>query len=261
MPNQEMEQQREFTGVWIPAQVIEDESLTAYDLIVYAQIASFQVCTASNEYLAKIAHISARTVRRSIVKLESSGYIRVRTVTTAANYSRRHIVVEPRQIVMGGMTACHGGYDSVSPNNKEDNKEDIVILDKSNITRESADSSDLEAEPVESYGNSEINEFIALWEQEIGVPITSRVQKNRYAINRMLKKYGHQGLSQLIHAAAVASSDRYAPSISSFEDLEKKLSQLLLWAKKRSTTTTSRAVTEANYTKQQETNDIIVEGF
>ena len=62
----QLQPQREFTGIWIPAVIINDPELTPTDLIVYAQIASFNCCTASNQYLAGLAHVSDRSVRRTL---------------------------------------------------------------------------------------------------------------------------------------------------------------------------------------------------
>ena len=130
----QLQPQREFTGIWIPAVIINDPELTPTDLIVYAQIASFNCCTASNQYLAELAHVSERSVQRTLRRLEVKGYVRTEVTYSKANISQRKIFAmgvenyaEQMQDGMtncrGGVTICHGGDDKLSPNNKEDNKD------------------------------------------------------------------------------------------------------------------------------------------
>ena len=70
-----MEQQKEFTGVWIPKIVIEDERLNKTDAIVYAEVACFDVCYKSNESLGKRWGLKKNTVSIAISKLKSLGYL------------------------------------------------------------------------------------------------------------------------------------------------------------------------------------------
>ena len=83
----QLQPQREFTGIWIPAVIIDDPELTPTDLIVYAQIASFNCCTASNKYLAELAHVSERSVQRTLRRLDAKGYIRTEVTHSKANSS------------------------------------------------------------------------------------------------------------------------------------------------------------------------------
>lgn len=79
----------------------------------------------------------------------------------------------------------------------------------------------------------EIDRMLALWEEEIGYPINGKVQKNRYAINNLLKKHGEDGLTRLVAGVKLAMDDQYAPRIADFTELQYKLNTLLAWGNKR----------------------------
>lgn len=69
------EQKREFTGVWIPRHIIEDENLTMTDKIIFAEIACFDVCYKSNEKLGERYGLKRNTIMKIVLKLEAMGYI------------------------------------------------------------------------------------------------------------------------------------------------------------------------------------------
>lgn len=69
------EQKKEFTGVFIPKHILEDQELDAYDKILYAEIASFDECWKSNETLANNVGCSKSNITRRVAKLKSKKYI------------------------------------------------------------------------------------------------------------------------------------------------------------------------------------------
>ncbi|MDP1815212.1 MAG: helix-turn-helix domain-containing protein [Leadbetterella sp.] len=71
----EQEQKKEFTGVWIPKHIIEDDNLSMTDKIIYAEIACFEVCFKSNERLGERYGLKDRTISGVISKLKKKGYI------------------------------------------------------------------------------------------------------------------------------------------------------------------------------------------
>lgn len=246
----QLQPQREFTGIWIPAVIINDPELTPTDLIVYAQIASFNCCTASNKYLAELAHVSERSVQRTLRRLEAKGYTRTEVTHSKANISQRKIFAlgvesyaEQMQDGMtnchGGATNCHGGDDKLSPNNKEDNKDNTLVLDKSNTNEQSS-----EIHPVEKseYGNSEINSFIKNFEETLGLPIATKQKLNRYAAKRLLARYKPEGCAKLITLASMANTTPYAPRIANVMDLEQKVPNLFVWYRQNANKWQSRAV-------------------
>jgi len=68
-------QKREFTGVWIPRMVVEDERLNWTQRALYAEIACFEVCFMSNAFLANRLGVHERKVQEHISYLKELGYI------------------------------------------------------------------------------------------------------------------------------------------------------------------------------------------
>lgn len=85
----------------------------------------------------------------------------------------------------------------------------------------------------ETHGKSEINEMFDFWKETTNIPITSYVQKNRFACNNLLKKHGVEGLQRLIRGVAMTHDDTYAPRIYDFVSLQARTNELLLWGKKK----------------------------
>lgn len=82
-------------------------------------------------------------------------------------------------------------------------------------------------------GNDDINSLFDYWEEKTGIPISARVKQNRFACSNLLKKHGADNLKRLVDGVTIAQSEKYAPSISDFADLQQKLSALLVWGKKQ----------------------------
>ena len=115
-------------------------------------------------------------------------------------------------------------------------KDNIKCLDNTNTLMDTKVSIGSEAEVV-SYGKAEINQLFETWEATTGLPITSNKTKNRYACNNLVTKYGVEGVEKLIRVVERAQSDRYAPRVADFCDLQAKLNQLLVWAKNQTVNT------------------------
>jgi hypothetical protein len=87
--------------------------------------------------------------------------------------------------------------------------------------------------PKPVYGKPEINELFSYWSKECGYDIETRVTANRRAASSLLKKHGAEKLKSMIRGVSMTQSDRYAPSISDFTELQQKLPALLVWGKKK----------------------------
>jgi hypothetical protein len=81
------------------------------------------------------------------------------------------------------------------------------------------------------YGKPEVNGLFDYWQEKIGYPISSQVQKNRNACNNLLKKYGSDAAKQLIDGVALANESDFAPRIADFIELQAKTNKLILWGK------------------------------
>lgn len=86
---------------------------------------------------------------------------------------------------------------------------------------------------TEQFGDPEINALLDFWLQEVGTPITSRVQANRRAAANLLRKHGAAAVQQAIKIAAQARFSEYAVTIANFVDLQAHWDRLHLWAEKR----------------------------
>lgn len=84
--------------------------------------------------------------------------------------------------------------------------------------------------------NNKINSIFSLWEEVVGYKIESNIKKNRYACNNLIKRHGEDKVEQLLRGVALSHSDKYAPRISDFISLQSKLSELLAWGKRQSST-------------------------
>lgn len=94
-----------------------------------------------------------------------------------------------------------------------------------------------------TYGNPEINDLFSKWSEIIGYEIASNKQNNRNACNNLLKKHGKDKLEQLLRGVALSQTDKYAPRISDFVSLQSKLSELLSWGKRQSSTKVKGIIT------------------
>jgi len=88
------------------------------------------------------------------------------------------------------------------------------------------------------FGKPEINEIFDIWHDIVGYEIRSNIKTNRNACNNLLKKYNKSELTRLIEGVALSQSDKYAPRISDFVSLQFKLSELLAWGKRATTSKT-----------------------
>lgn len=208
---------KEYTGVWIPAEVMESEELSLLDKFVYAEMAGFLICYASNAWLAKKLGKSESSISHSVARLVKLGYVenlgfngRARQLRVAKNCKAalQKIAKQPSQ--------------KLQHNNKE---EYININNSENVKNDAVEKSE--------YGNHEINALLELWEHETG--ITANVAKaNRLAAWNLLRRKGFDGAKAVIELCgrAIKSGDPYAPRIASFRDLQgkyEKLSKLEAW--------------------------------
>ena len=70
-----MEQKKEFTGVFIPKHIIEDEELSMSEMIIYSEIACYDVCYKSNEMLGERWNLKPNTISIIVSKLIKKGYV------------------------------------------------------------------------------------------------------------------------------------------------------------------------------------------
>lgn len=204
---------KEYTGVWIPAEVMESDELEPLDKLVYGEIASFRECYGSNAWLAKRIKRSEKTASRSVQKLIQLGFVE------NAGYNGRFRILRVAKFVQSDWTNLS------SLNGQECPTENKV---KNKVENNNGE------EPKKSeYGNHEVNALLELWEHETG--LTANVAKaNRLAAYNLIRKKGFDGAKAVVELVgrAIHSGDKYAPRIASFMDLQgqyEKLSKLEAW--------------------------------
>lgn len=72
---------REFKGIWIPAEIWEDETLTVNEKILYLEIDSFsshdKSCFVSNEHISTLLHISENAASKVLNSLVKKGLVSI----------------------------------------------------------------------------------------------------------------------------------------------------------------------------------------
>lgn len=207
---------KEYTGVWIPAEVMESDDLEPLDKLVYGEIAGFTICFASNAWFASKIKRSERTARDSIKKLIDLGFVE----NLGSDGRHRRIRVAKFRQSEWQDSSCQDG-EILPHNNKEENKEYISTK------------VDSEEPKKTEYGNHEVNALLELWEHETG--LTANMGKaNRMAAYNLIRKKGFDGAKAVVELVgrAIHSGDQFAPRVASFRDLQgqyEKLSKLEAW--------------------------------
>lgn len=182
----------------------------------------------SGEFEVKTA-IKPAAMKRSIDKLVDAGIIEVKNTYIIGTQKKcRHfkIVKEPEsqtsEVEQSDYTETvqSGTTETVQSVNSSDRTLTELHLPKG------------KGETPETYGNTDINEMFDYWKATVGYEISGRRQANRNACNNLIKKHTADGVRKLIQGVALAQSDRYAPQIADFEELQSKLSKLMAWGKK-----------------------------
>lgn len=215
---------KEYTGVWIPYEVMESEDLEPLDKLVYGEIACFRECYASNAWLAKRIKRSEQTASRSVRKLIELGFVencgfngrfRIVRVVKYDQSASSNLTSLPSQICLTENKVKNKEYISTKVDSGEPQKVDVENSRK------------------QEYGNHEVNALLELWEHETG--ITANVGKaNRLAAYNLIRKKGFDGAKAVVELCgrAIKSGDKYAPRVASFRDLQgqyEKLSKLEAW--------------------------------
>ena len=102
-------------------------------------------------------------------------------------------------------------------------QKDITINKKTSITNERGEYGQLLV----------INELFTYWKQTVGYEISGRKQQNRNACSNLIRKHGVDTTKRLINGVAQCNSDKYAPRISDFTELQSKMSALLAWGNRK----------------------------
>ena len=190
---------KEYTGVWIPADVMESAELSPIEKILYGEIAGFRECYASNAWLANRIGRTERTVKRLIAHLIECGFIekcgfngRFRLIRVCQNCHVSRVKNDTPAV--SKMTPINKSIDkSINDNKLSDGK------------------------PSE-YGNKDVNELMKYWNDKTGISASNN-KANRNACNTLIKQRGIDGAKKTVDLIAKAMTEQFAPKVSSFNEL------------------------------------------
>lgn len=190
---------KEYTGVWIPADVMESEELSPMEKILYGEIAGFRECYASNAWLASRIGRTERTVKRLLSHLIELGFIekcgfngRFRLIRVCQNCHVRRVKNDTPAV--SKMTPINKSIDKSINDNKLS-----------------------EGKPSE-YGNKDVNELFSYWREVVKIE-PSNNKANRNACNTLIKQRGKDGAKKVVDLIAKAMTEQFAPKVSSFSEL------------------------------------------
>lgn len=130
------EPKREFKGIFIPAEIWLDKSLSANEKVLYAEIDSFtskdKACYISNEYIANLLGISETNASKALNSLIKKGYIVVEKFDGRRRYIRaKQTCNDKADLSISTMQSCQKQQDTNTITIKEEeNKKDKSFLSK-----------------------------------------------------------------------------------------------------------------------------------
>lgn len=211
-------------------------------------------CIASNQTLADEIGMKLSTVKTALSQLNAAGWVKVEM---KSNNVRQSVVPMLDLIVVPAVSVDKPGVsvhkpDRLSTLTIEDSVDSTKKIDTDvsmasrpeepdagdgEVVDASAEQGDRDLPAKQSehltHGNDTINRMFDAWRDRVGYPIEAARQKNRYACNNLLKKYGEDGLTKLLDGVALANADRFGPNIADFAELQAKLNQLVRWGRSR----------------------------
>lgn len=130
------EPKREFKGIFIPAEIWLDKSLSANEKVLYAEIDSFtsndKACYISNEYIANLLGISETNASKALNSLIKKGYVVVEKFDGRRRYIRaKQKSKDKADLSISTMQDCQKRQDTNTITIKEEeNKKDKSFLSK-----------------------------------------------------------------------------------------------------------------------------------
>ena len=244
-------EQRKFTGIWIPAEIWLNDNLSGLAKMLYAEIASFgsRGCWKKSEELYAPLGIQRITFQKLCRELVEGGYIEeqrkfgriVRTSTLKFRSSAQILHQSKKQSdEQSKKQSVQKEYSKNKEKNKlltKVNKVQAPIEPVENLVEETQPQANADAEQPKTYGNADVNDVLERWKHITDNDCT-KIKRERFAVNNLLKKYSSDELDDLLVlvARATESGDRYAPSITKPSELVgqySKLDKLKAWEKRQ----------------------------
>lgn len=126
--------ERQFKGIWIPAEIWEDTNLTWNEKVVLMEIDSFTAsgkdCYISDEYIGKLIGVSTRTASTIVSKLIRLGYVKKTRSDGRHRYLESAIFAEQTRNICGADTQNLQTTYTKNTNNHLHEKEEIYKEEK-----------------------------------------------------------------------------------------------------------------------------------
>lgn len=185
--NKNMNDNRDFKGVWIPKEVWLDTRLNALDKVILMEIDSLDQgekgCYASNEHLAEFCQCSKTKVSTAISKLIECGYLYIQNFDGRKRELKSRLSNSERQ----DFKKCKSDIQNLKESNIYSNTDNNTV---SNKKERKSKSKSYDEQIAEYTGNEELqNALIAF------VQMRSFIKKpmTEYALKLMLKKLDELG--------------------------------------------------------------------
>lgn len=202
-----MGEPKQYTGTWIPAYIMDCVDLSYSEKFLYAEIASYRVCFASNAHLAERMATSERQIQRWLANLVNHGFI----IKTGFNGRTRQLVP-----VRDDKNDTPATTKSTPIDNSIENNIDIKTKAKDLVKAE----------------DPEIIGLFHEWEEIFGFRL-KETPTEKGAVRRILKAHDRKQISGYLIAANAGRADQYCPVITSFKKLEDKWYNLEAWGRRK----------------------------
>lgn len=185
--NKNMNDNRDFKGVWIPKEVWLDTRLNALDKVILIEIDSLDQgekgCYASNEHLAEFCQCSKTKVSTAIKKLIDCGYIYVQNFDGRKRELKSRLSNSERQ----DFKKCKSDIQNLKESNIYSNTDNNTV---SNKKERKSKSKSYDEQIAEYTKNEELQEALKAF-----IQMRSFIKKplTEYALKLMLKKLDELG--------------------------------------------------------------------
>lgn len=182
-----MNESRDFKGVWIPKKVWLDTRLNALDKVILMEIDSLDQgekgCYASNEHLAEFCQCSKTKVSTAISKLIKCGYLYIQNFDGRKRELKSRVSNFERQ----NIKKCNADIQNLKESNTDNNTDNNTV---SNKKERKSKSKSYDEQIAEYTGNEELQNALKAF-----VQMRSFIKKpmTEYALKLMLKKLDELG--------------------------------------------------------------------
>ena len=238
--NKAMDQKRQFTGIWIPRQVVEDERLDWIDRALYGEIQSYDDCFKTNESLGNRIGETERNVQKRIAHLKELGYVEQTHFDGRLRHLRACLPVRGRHVQPDTPDTSSGTpIDNSIDNNIELSKTDVLPSELDSFEDDVSVEDDEEFVPTKTLKKRglpkslepEIQKMWALWPGDHG---QWKINKTvRSASEILLREKGMEKIANAVKFWLDNKKDPFCPDISTPYKLGEKWEGLVTYKRKK----------------------------